>query len=295
MEINKLRTFVDLANTLSFSQTAENLYITQSSVSKQINSLEKDLGHKLFVRNNKQVSLTDAGEAILSNCQLIISQEDRLISKLHQIDQHKNSLIKMAVIPTFSSYPIFNEITKYIDSNPEIDFQLLETESNDTLNLLKKKDVDLAFYRSLTKKVGISDIEYLLLRKEKFALCVAEDDKLAQKEKIDLKDISGESYIMLAQNSQLYQPVINLCKQAGFKPNIVFTSDRMSSIIEMIKNHQGVAILMNSGQTIPGVKFIEIEPTQESYLYLLRRKDNNNLQVKKLWNYVVNLNHSKME
>jgi DNA-binding transcriptional LysR family regulator len=55
MEINKLKTFVDLATTLSFSHTADNLFISQSSVSKQIDSLEKELGHQLFKRNNKQV------------------------------------------------------------------------------------------------------------------------------------------------------------------------------------------------------------------------------------------------
>lgn len=57
MEINKLRAFVDLAKTLSFSETAENLYTSQSTISKQIKGLEKELGETLFDRSNKKVIL----------------------------------------------------------------------------------------------------------------------------------------------------------------------------------------------------------------------------------------------
>ena len=67
MEINKLRAFVDLAKTLNFSDTAANLYTSQSTISKQIKSLEKELGQVLFERNNKQVKLSDYGQRILAN------------------------------------------------------------------------------------------------------------------------------------------------------------------------------------------------------------------------------------
>lgn len=59
MDINKLKTFIDLAHTLSFSATAANLYTEQSTVSKHIHSLEKELGMSLFDRNNRHVHLSD--------------------------------------------------------------------------------------------------------------------------------------------------------------------------------------------------------------------------------------------
>ena len=66
MEINKLRAFVDLAKTLNFSDTAANLYTSQSTISKQIKSLEKVLGQVLFERNNKHVKLSDYCQRILA-------------------------------------------------------------------------------------------------------------------------------------------------------------------------------------------------------------------------------------
>ncbi len=109
MDTNKLRTFLDLADTLSFSETAENLYTTQSSISKQIKSLEKELDTTLFIRNNRHVKLSEAGKAILDNVKGMLAQEDELWLTLERYRQHNKSLIKMAVIPTFSSSPLFKK------------------------------------------------------------------------------------------------------------------------------------------------------------------------------------------
>lgn len=76
MEINKLRAFVDLAKTLNFSETAENLYTSQSTISKQIKSLEKELGQELFERNNKNVALSEYGKLILPNAEKIVLLSD---------------------------------------------------------------------------------------------------------------------------------------------------------------------------------------------------------------------------
>lgn len=291
METNKLKTFVDLAQTLSFSKTAEDLYITQSSVSKQIHSLEKELQVTLFNRSNKHVELSQAGKIILPDAQAMLQEEEKLTKKLQQLKQQRKETIKMAVIPTFSTYFPFKLISHYMNVHPEIDFQLKETETNQMAALLKEGKVDLAFARSLKKE---QPFEAILTRKEKFALCVAQDDPLAQNKKINLKDIQGESFIMLAQSSMLYQPVVDLCREAGFEPNIIFTSDRISSIIEMIRNHQGVSILMDPSVNIPGVRFIPIQPTITSYLYLLKANHKKySSAIEKLWQYLQQHDYSK--
>jgi DNA-binding transcriptional LysR family regulator len=222
----------------------------------------------------------------LPNCQQILQQTKQLHSKLRQLDQHKQTTIKMAVIPTFSTYHVFQKVLRYMNAHPEIDFQLLEAEGQQILSLLKNKQVDLAFYRQLGGTLTAPNLAYLLVRKEAFALCVAADDPLAKRKQVNLSEISGESFIMLDQNSHLYQPVEDLCQQAGFRPNVVFTSQRISSILEMVKNHQGVAILMNPDREFAGIKFVSIAPTQGSYLYLLRQKDRHNQEIDEFWDYL---------
>lgn len=283
MDTNKLRTFFDLAKTLNFSETAENLFVSQSSVSKQIHSLEKELGVGLFVRDNKHVKLSLAGHLILPNVQAILKQEQEIDKKLQEISEKKSETIKIAAIPTFATYKPFGLITKYMNQHPKIDFQLEEVESDRIESLLKEKQVNFAFIRSLNDKPPLPSI---LVKKERFALCVAEDDPLAKKELINLADIKGESFIMLSKNSMLYQPVITLCQKAGFRPKIVFTSERVTSIFHMIRKHQGVSILMAPGQKFHGLKFIPIKPTMKSYLYLLRIQKNLTANEREFWEYL---------
>lgn len=283
METNKLKTFVDLAQTLSFSKTAENLFTTQSSISKQIHSLEKALGISLFIRNNKHVKLSTAGEMILPNTKKILRQEQEIRQKLQQISKQEKETIKMAVIPTFATYLPFVLITKYVKQHPEIDLQLKEVESNQIKSQLKNNEIDFAFIRSLTDKPSFPSIK---VKTEKFAMCVAKDDPLAKKEIINLPDVKDKSFIMLTKKSMLYEPVLNLCRKAGFKPNIIFTSERISSIMHMIRNHQGVSLLMDADHQFHGIKFIPVKPTMKSYLYLLRIQKNLSHGKSDFWQYL---------
>lgn len=283
METDKLKAFVDLAHTLNFSRTAENLFTTQSSISKQINSLEKSLGITLFLRNNKHVKLSTAGKLVLPDAKKILAQEQELRQKVQQITKYEKETIKMAAIPTFATYSPFALVMKYMIHHPQIDFQLKEAETNQIASLLKSGQVDFAFARSLTNKPSFPAIK---VETEKFALCVAQDDPLAKKEMIDLADIKNKPFIMLTKNSLLYEPALNLCQEVGFKPNIIFTSERISSIMHMIRNHQGVSLLMNADHKFHGIKFIPIRPTMKSYLYLLKTRKSLGHEEHDFWQYL---------
>ena len=102
MEINKLRAFVDLAKTLNFSDTAANLYTSQSTISKQIKSLEKELGQVLFERNNKQVKLSDYGQRILANAEKIVLLADSINKESENFHTAYKYKIKLGMIPTLS-------------------------------------------------------------------------------------------------------------------------------------------------------------------------------------------------
>jgi len=109
IDLEKLRTFVDLAATLNFSQTAINLFINQSTVSKHIQALEKEFGCQLFVRTNRQVRLSSPGSAILATTRQLV----QLDQQLHLELQASQATINLVTIPTFINYPIFQAIEQY--------------------------------------------------------------------------------------------------------------------------------------------------------------------------------------
>ena len=85
MEINKLKTFVELASTLSFSKTATNLFINQSSVSKQIKSLERELNCELFIRAKRQIRMTEYAKILFPAAQKIIKLNDQALFRIGTI------------------------------------------------------------------------------------------------------------------------------------------------------------------------------------------------------------------
>lgn len=137
MEPNKLKIFVDLAETLSFSKTAENLFITQSSVSKHIKSLEKELNCPLFIRSNKKVGLSPYGKTILPEVRKILLSTQSIEQDIAQIKEANRQEIKIGTISTMSKYSAFSDLTTYAQQNPQVKVNFNEVESSKLINQVK--------------------------------------------------------------------------------------------------------------------------------------------------------------
>ncbi|MBD5429125.1 LysR family transcriptional regulator [Lactobacillus sp.] len=293
MEINKLRTFIDLAETLSFSKTAENLYITQSSVSKHIKSLEKEIGHHLFLRTNKQVELSSYGQVVLPYAKQILFNYDQMSDQLLKFNAQKASRLRLGTIPTFANYDAFQKATYFMDHHPNFTLTFHECETSQVYQLLDKKEIDAAFIRSLTDLPAI--YETIEVKEESFRVFVASDDPLVQKDIVNVSDLKERAFLSLTEKSLLQEPMIELCRQSGFEPRITFVSSRVSSILNMIKNKQGIAILMDSPSLENGVKAIPIYPTRQGKLLFVKRKDHHNRALNTFWQFLKKEYHSISE
>lgn len=290
MEINKLKTFIDLAQTLSFSETAAHLYITQSSVSKHIKSLEQEIGQPLFIRNQKHVSLSSYGHGILPYAQEIIHNYEQIQQAIKEINSDQQKQIILGTIPTFSNYQAFQDITSYNQSHSETNIYLKEYETSALLNSLLKNEIDLAFFRKIDKLPN--NFEQISVKQESFKLYLSKNDPLKSEEKIKIKQIKDRSLLTLDKDSLLQKPIIKLCKDSGFTPKIGFVSDRVSSLLEMIKNEQGVAILMDSIPIPQGVIVKDITPTITGELMFIKKKGHHFHALNELWQ-TLKSNYSK--
>lgn len=87
MELRQLRYFVAVADTLNFSRAAESMFVSQSSLSKQISDLEQELGVLLFRRSKHNVELTEAGLLLMDEAKAILLRSEKLAPLLQQADQ----------------------------------------------------------------------------------------------------------------------------------------------------------------------------------------------------------------
>lgn len=289
MEISKLTTFVDLAETLNFSKTAINLYITQSSVSKHIQALEKELGHSLFTRNRKEAVLTDYGRAILPYAQKMVADQDALLAASRSFERDQAGKVLVGTIPTAANYQIFTDTLTYLADHSDLSVSFQETESSELGKNLASGKIDFALARVFDKPKDT--VNQIVVVKECFKVYLSRRHPLADRKQIKLTELANENFIMLAKESCLYDPVIALCRQVGFSPQIGFVSNRVSSIMTMVADDQGIAIMMTGSENHNTVA-VDLLPTSPSWLVLLRRSGNLSPAGQELWDFWRNVKKS---
>ncbi|MSE08732.1 LysR family transcriptional regulator [Lactobacillus salivarius] len=297
MELQKLKTFIDLAETLNFSKTSENLFISQSSVSKQIKSLEKELGLKLFIRTSKQVVLSAYGEVMLPYAKRIWELNQDMQKAIKNYDEEKANIINIAVLPTITNYKAFVAITDYMRNNPEVKVKLQETEPDQILQRLKEGKVDFAFTRIFNQIA--EDLTAVISELDEFAVFVSKSNILSKQKQLEMNDLKDENFILLDSQTNLYQPIIKMCNENNFSPNIIYSGERVPTILDMVSNNLGISVLMRKSIPSNYLENIEEVPlchTQESKLVFLKKDEQNYTDKQKdFWQYLTDLFQNGIE
>ena len=116
MDQQKLQLFLDLTETLNYTETAERNYMTQGNVSKKISALEKELQVPLFDRSNRQIRLTEEGQLLLPDIRRIVRDYQSLADTLTEYREKKKRVLTVHTIPTMPNYLGFDLLTKRIRS-----------------------------------------------------------------------------------------------------------------------------------------------------------------------------------
>lgn len=136
------------------------------------------------------------------------------------------------------------------------------------------------------------DIEWLPTEKDYFVAVLPKSHPFASRENLDLKELKDENFLVLGPSTNLYQPVLALCEEAGFASKISYKGSRIDLIINMVANDMGISIVM--GKTVQNLLkentvIVPITPTKESYLAFIRKPGEHTLVSDKFWEYVKRL------
>lgn len=153
MNIENLKTFITLSELKNFTQTADRYYIVQSTVTNRIMELEKELGKKLFIRNRKNVELTEEGMHFLAYAKRIVALEATAIEELSMLHTYSDTL-RIGTINTVYDCDLIECITTYIETYTDISVKVLVDHSGPLLRMLQDGTVDVAFSYIPLKKAG---------------------------------------------------------------------------------------------------------------------------------------------
>ncbi len=243
MNLIQLQYFVMVADNNSYSVAAEKLYTSQSSVSKQILSLEKELHTHLFDRSHRKVSLTEQGSIVYTYACNILKDHQSMLSDLSRYDANPSGHITIGSIPVFSEYNLLDIIHSFSEVYPDIEIKLQEMEASDLLDALKDQTVDLAFFR---EEFMDSSMTILPLLHDTLCAVLPYSHPLAGEDKLDIAQLAGEDFLFLDKSTLHYDHTYDLCVRHGFTPNIVYTSTHIENILQMVGKGMGVALLMKT-------------------------------------------------
>ena len=193
MEFRQLRTFRVVAETLSFTKTAEKLFMAQSSVSAQIRSLEEELEVKLFDRIGRSVMITDAGRKLFEYARKMEDMTDEIRSEITDARYAKGRLT-IRIPETLASVYIPEIIAHYHKSNPEVNLNFINCSDQQLREELNSGRIDLAYL--MIDDIRLEEVNIHKLKTEKLILVAGNSHPLAKKRTLPLEDLHNETVLI---------------------------------------------------------------------------------------------------
>ncbi len=247
MNTKQIQYVLALSETLSFSQVAEQLGITQPALSKQIQHIENELGVKLFDRNHSPLTLTPAGEYFVRNAKELVYKEEQLRKALGQFSSGENGRLVIGVTP-FRSLYLMPELVKQMRSRyPGVQVSLQEVTSTQLRKEAAEGKYDFAVV-NLPVDTSLFDVtplepDTLVLAVHNTMvgdLPVANDGKYVT---VDFKEFENLPFVVLSSGQELRQLFDGLCTTFNAYPTIAAEVNGVATAWAMARAGVGVALL----------------------------------------------------
>ncbi|MCR5757974.1 MAG: LysR family transcriptional regulator [Selenomonas sp.] len=242
MDIEQIKYFLAVYDCKQMTLAAESLFISQSSLSKHIGQLEKEVGVSLFDRSGRTLHVTSAGMDFEVFAREAVAKHDAIIRRLQNgLDGQKCSLT-IGTIPILAQYDIHKKILAFHQENPQIQLNFIEEKGDYVLKLLDDGLVDLAIVR--TELLDGESYKAIELAQDELVLVLSTRHRLARIENVDLGDLTAEDFFLLDVGDSPRHAVRQACKRAGFTPRIRQAFTRIETIVGFVAANAGVALLM---------------------------------------------------
>ena len=229
MEVNQLRYVCAIADTGNFSRAAERCHIAQPSLSQQVLKLEEDLGAKLFDRLGRSVRLTEAGRAFVQHARTILEQMEQARSSVANKNAGFRGSVAVGVIPTVAPYLMPRYTAAFTKKFPDAKLRVIEDTTSVLIEGLRDLSLDVAI---LALPLRHKELELTPIRTEPLFAVLPKDHPRASAKSLALKDLRGESFVMLRDGHCFRDLSIGTCTRAhgGITPHIAFESEQFSSL-----------------------------------------------------------------
>lgn len=244
MTITQLEYVVAVATYKSFVAAADKCFVTQPTLSMQIQKLEDELGIKLFDRNKHPIAITAMGETLVKQAKVILAECEK-INELIQLEQNKvTGTFKLAVIPTIAPYLLPGLLDSYQKTYPDVTLIVKELETDQILVALRNNEIDAGL---LSTPLNASDIKEYPLFSEPLIAYFSEDEPALKKRMVTPDDIALDRIWLLNEGHCLRNQVLDLCSDQVQKMQATrpyrYESSNVETLRKMVDTNKGMTVL----------------------------------------------------
>lgn len=269
MNLFYLRYFVTLAHVQHYTKAAEQLCITQPSLSHAISQLEKELGLPLFEKSGRKTTLTRFGEEFLACAEHTLSTLDEGIASIKR-SACGEGLIRLGFLRTLGVEFIPRLAADFLKENPnsDIQFSFHTGVTKSLLDGLTARKFDLAFCSKPPAKLNLTAIE---VQKQDLVLIVPKDHPLSALHAIDLSQTAPYPQIFFDENSGIRSVVDQMFAQSGVEPHIAYETEEDQVIAGLVSQGFGIAVVPYMDLLLKlDLKILQISsPTCERNLFMV--------------------------
>jgi DNA-binding transcriptional LysR family regulator len=261
METKSIEAFLALANCLNFTKCADQVYISQPALSRQILRLEEEFDCKFFIRNKRKVELTEHGRAFSEYAQRICAEIDtwKLHCKYLQGDESKK--LRIGFLQDFPHTFFPRVVQAFSSSHPEVKVSFFDLGLNAIIDGVLRDDLDCGF--SLHYEFEKFDqINSMVVSTVRMCAILPVGHALADRKSLKMEELVNENFITISAEDYT-QGLLHtqfLCKIAGFEPNIIAQTKFVPSMLLLVKCGVGIALAAQSARNISpgGIRFVPI-------------------------------------
>ncbi|MFD0616426.1 LysR family transcriptional regulator [Paenibacillus sp. GCM10027629] len=240
MDIRHLQYITEIVRCNSFTKAAESLHITQPTISKSIINLEQELNTEIFVREGKQIKLTDAGDAIMNYAEPILHLFDQLMAEINDLTYLNKGNIRIGIPPMAGSSYFPMVIKQFQATYPGITIHMVEDGAKRIEERIEEGDIDVG---AVLRPIDHEMFDSFPIVEDRLKVIMHPSHPLAERKHIELQELSQDRFILFSHQFALHERIIHECRAVGFEPQIVSESSHWDFIGEMVGADIGIAML----------------------------------------------------
>lgn len=240
IKLKDLRYLVAVADTRHFGRAAERCFVSQPTLSAQLKKLEQSLGVQLIERQPNNVALTDPGEQIVARARRILEACEEVTTLARSHRDPLAGVLRVALLPTIGPYLLPHIARPLQRALPRLQLHLHEYQTMPMLKRLKAGELDVGI---LALPVDLDGLEARELFSEPFKVLIPDRHALAQRSRVTMGDLEGQSLLLLEEGHCLRDQALALCSRAGLGERQDFSATSLETLRQMVATGAGITLL----------------------------------------------------